>query len=147
MRYPCVLAAVLTVLAASPAIACRDPTDTTAEDIKGNGHDAVVLARVETVTRVTPPYEGYGWNFWDGTVKVQRTLRGKTKARKLAIASRFGPGSCPPSYQLPQPGDYWVLYLKHSGKLSAPEKVGAYPLSAVRWADPSLKRILPDIDR
>lgn len=128
-------------------MACRDPVDNTAEAIKENGHDTVVLTRVEAATPIAPPHEGSGWNFWDGTVSVERTLRGKTKAKQFKIASRHGPGSCPPSYSLPQLGDHWVVYLKHSGKLSEPEKVGAYPLEEVRWADPSLAKLLPEVGR
>ena len=134
------LAAAL--LAASPAVACRDPTDTTAEDIAGTTYDTVILAHVEQAAPTASP--GADFHYWDATIRVDRVLLGRlsAKGKQFTIGSRHGPGSCPPVFELPKPGDLWVVYLEHDPGASEPQKRGAYPLETVRWADPKLKKLL-----
>lgn len=125
---------VLGMLAAPPARACRvnAPAD---ERIARSGFDTVVLGTVEHADYTGE--RGSDWHPWKGTVRVERTLRGDTEARRLVIGRTGSTAACDDGVEPPKPGDAWIVYLRHEN--GAASVVLAYPFSIALSADPTLR--------
>lgn len=120
-------------LAASPAHACRVNLDP-AQRIGRAKAETVVIASV--LNAAYTGETGPDWRPWEGTVQVERVLRGQTGAARFSVSRSGSSAACDDGIPPPRPGDLWVLYL---GTSNGRESVRlAYPLSIARAADPTL---------
>lgn len=127
------IAAVVGGLATSPAHACRVNLDAA---------ERINLAKAETVVLVSVLRAAYtgvrgpDWRPWNGTVRLERVLRGQTVAKRFPIGRSGSTAACDDGIPPPRAGDRWVLYL---GTSNGEETVRlAYPLAVAHSADPNL---------
>jgi hypothetical protein len=126
-------AATVFLIGATPAAACRmyrEPSQRVSGDF-----DAIALG-VVTRAEPRPGAERPGWT---ATVRVSRSIEGRTDATSYEIGRTGSSAACDDGQAIGKPGEVWVLYLSRHPQLGRMSVAHSYPLNVARLIDPRFR--------
>lgn len=102
----------------------------------------VALARVTSVD-VIPVSQNMPWiakYSWRAEFEVGKSLRGRVPKAQVSFSQNPDYFLCGTYFEVPQVGDFWVIFLAEDGSKSA------FPAKSVASVDIELRKVLPPAD-